>query len=116
MFLKATIIEAIHITKEEVANKARSERVETKYLVNQKRRIVDQPYYKDMRIRAGVQVNEKAEKVMYLYPADPWLPQNTRIKWEFRGKTFSGTVKFTKSKGASVLGYDKEAYIVSDNE
>lgn len=117
MFELATIVECFKIENQNVTGQTLPQKVRIDYLqAGDKRRVVDQPYYKDMRIRQGIQNNEKAEKLMYLYPTDQWLPQNATVVWEFRNKKFSGKVKFTKAKGAIVMGYDKEVYILSDNE
>jgi hypothetical protein len=116
MFDLATSITATKTSKIDLPGVAESQEIETVYLNNVSRRVVSMPNYKDMRVRSGQQANEKAEYLIYLTPIDPWLPQLTRIVWTFRGKEFSGEVKFTKSKGAVNLGYDKECYIISDNE
>lgn len=115
MFQLATVVKAYKKEKKDIAGVALPQEVEVVYLQNVKRRIVEVPNYKQMFIN-GMQVNEKAQKLMYLKPSDEWLPQNTKIIWRFRGKEFSGEVKLTKAKGEIVNGFDKEVYIQSDNE
>jgi hypothetical protein len=116
MFDLATNIVVKKKDKINLPSVAKPQEVETIYINGESGRICPMPYYKDMKVRAGMQTNEKAEYLYYLRPDQPWLPQEARISWTFRNKNFSGAVKFTKPKGIVNLGYDKECYIVSDNE